>query len=253
MQSNTRLNTISDLLNTALDSEEEYVYQGEMSDYMRTYAGDAADELDSLFRARTPSESELRLFVKALSDPGRLKRGRSKALLLRLRETGRPFLDALADSPDPELRIFSLQTGVISMNPYFFNPLYGSITLEQRLMEDPDERVRAAALETAQQTIVHNAPYLEKSLQRGASNPLLAFLSRIAAHLDDPSPKVRAEAAKVMVRWAVEAGEETLELFLDRENNPTARKLLAKSKAPSDSATTDVGNGRPALNDSASG
>jgi hypothetical protein len=217
MDSNNRLSTIRYLLDTALDSEEEYLYHGEMSDYMRSYAGDAADDLDSLFRASVPTAAEIDLCVKALSDPGRIKRGRSKELLLRLRERSRSILDALANSPDPQLRIFALETGGASLNHFFFNPLYGTIELERRLLKDPDENVRAVALSTSRQTILHNAEYLKNSLHKGDSTPMLDLLSRIAERLDDPSPVVRAEATYVLARWATEVGEETLELFLDRE------------------------------------
>src|SRR5689334_9287649 len=127
MELNNRLNTIGYLLDTALDSEEEYLYHGEMSDYMRTYAGDAADELDSLFRASAPSADEIDLCVKALSDPRRIERGRSKQLLLRLGHRSRPLLEGLARSSDPRVRIFALETGGTSVNPYFFSPLYGII------------------------------------------------------------------------------------------------------------------------------
>ena len=240
MERNNRLNEISYLLNTALDSEEEYVYHGEMSDYMRSYASDAAEELDWLFRGSAPTEAEIALCVRALSDPDRIKRGRSKELLIRLRERSRPILDALGNSPNPHLRIFALETGRTSLNPYFPDPLYGYITLNRRLLDDPDESVRVVALSTAQPTIVHNAAYLEVSLQRGdsnASNPLLDFLSRILACLNDPSPRVSAEAANVLSRWAAEVGEETPEMLLARENNPAAREILARTKAPGDPTT----------------
>jgi hypothetical protein len=237
MNLNNRLNEISYLLNTALDSEEEYVYHGEMADYMRSYASDAAEELDWLFRGSAPTETEIDLCVKALSDPQRIKRGRSKELLLRLRERSRPILDALADSPDPQLRIFALETGNTSLNPYFPDPLYAFISLNRRLLDDPDENVRVVALSTAQPTMVHNAAYLEVSLQRGdsnASNPLLDFLSRILACLNDPSPRVSAEAANVLSLWAAEVGEETLDMLLERENNPAAREILVRTRTPGD-------------------
>ena len=247
MELNNRLKEISNLLRTALDSEEEYVYHGEMSDYMRSYAADAAEELDWLFRGSAPTAAEIDLCVKALSDPERIKRGRSKELLLRLRERSRPILDALGNSPDPHLRIFALETGRTSLNPYFPDPLYGFISLNRRLLEDPDENVRLVAISTAQPTIVHNAAYLEYSLQRGDSNPLLDFLSQILARLSDPSPKVRAEAANILSRWADEVGEETKERFLKRENNAAARAILARMRTHSDPTIEDD---HPALNDS---
>ena len=239
MDLNNRLKEISQLLSIALDSEEEYLYQGEMSDYMRSYAADAADDLDWLFRGTVPTEAEIDLCVKALSDAERIKRGRSKELLLRLRERSRPIIDALANSPDPHLRIFALETGGTSLNPYFPDPLYGYITLNRRLLEDPDERVRVVALSTAQPTMVHNAAYLEYSLQRDDSNPLLDFLCQIAARLDDPSAKVSAEAANLLSRWAAEVSEGTLEMFLERVNNDTARALFTGTRPPGDSTIED--------------
>ena len=239
MGSNDRLNEIGYLINTALDSEEEYLYEGEMSSYVRSYAVDAAMELSWLFRGSAPTTEEIDFCMKALSDSERIKRGRSKELLLRLRERSRPFIEALADSPDPQLRIFALETGRTSLNPYFPDPLYGSIELNRRLMDDPDENVRAVAVSTVQQTIVHNAAYLKASLPRGVSNTMLDLLSRILARLDDPSPRVRAEAANVLLLWAAEFGQETLELFLERENNPAAWEILANTKAPNDPTTKD--------------
>jgi hypothetical protein len=238
MGSDKRLNTIRYLLDTALDSEEEYLYEGEMSSYARTYAGDAASELDWSFRGSPPTAEEIDLCVKALSDPDRIRRGRSKELLLRLRERSRPILDALGDSPDPHLRIFALETARTSLNPYFPDPLYGHISLNRRLLDDPDESVRAAAISTAQPTIMHNAAYLQMSLQTGDTNPLLDFLSRILAGLHDPSHRVSAEAANVLLRWAAEVGEETLEMLLERENNPAARAILAGKRPPGDHAAS---------------
>jgi HEAT repeat protein len=246
MESNDRLNTIRYLLDTALDSEEEYVYHGEMADYMRSYAADAAEELDWLFRGSPPAAEEIDLCVKALSDPERIRRGRSKELLLRLRERSRPILDALANSPDPHLRIFALETGRTSLNPYFPDPLYGFISLNRQLLEDPDENVRAAALSTALDTMVHNAQYLEDSIRRGDSNPLLGFLSEALALLGDPSPEVQAEAANVLARWAAKVDREIVESFLGREDSLAAREILAKARATGDPATA---NDRPALND----
>ena len=163
-----------------------------------------------------------------------MKRGRSKALLLRLRENSRPILDALAGSHDPQLRIFALETGRASLNPYFPDPLYGSIELNRRLLKDVDENVRAVALSTSLPTITHNARYLEASIERGDNNPLLGFLSEALALLDDPSPSVRAQAANMLVRWATRVSEKALETFLQRENNSTAREVLARARASGD-------------------
>jgi hypothetical protein len=53
--SSNRLNTISSLLYSALDEEGEYLYEGEMSSYMRSYALDAAMDLRYLFQASPPT------------------------------------------------------------------------------------------------------------------------------------------------------------------------------------------------------
>jgi hypothetical protein len=177
--------------------------------------------------------------VKAISDPERIKRGRSKELLIRLRERSRPILDALGNSLDPRLRIFALETGGTSLNPYFHNPLYGFVSLNRRLLDDRDENVRVVALSTAQPIMLHNAAYLKNSLEGGDSNPLLDLLAQILARLGDPSPMVRTEAASVVSSWADEVGEETLEMLLERENNAEARAILAKTKAPNDPALND--------------
>jgi hypothetical protein len=245
-----RLKTISYLLDTALDSDEEYLYEGEMSSYMRTYAGDAADELSWLFRGSSPTEAEISLCVEALSDPRRMERGRSKDLLLRLRERSRPILNALGNSPNPQLRIFALETGATSLNPYFHDALYGTIDLERRRLEDPDADVRVAALTTAQQTIMHNAAYLKNRLERSTSNPMLDLLSQVLSRLDDPSPKVKTVAADLVRRWANEVGEASLETFLARENNRAAREILTGMNAAINLTKKDGNEHGKALKDS---
>ena len=235
MGSSSRLNTISSLLYSALDEEGEYLYEGEMSSYMRSYALDAAMDLRYLFQASPPTAEEIAYCVQVLSDPERIKRGGSKALLLTLRENSRPILDALANSSDPALRIFALETSSASTNPLFYSPLYTSIDLTRRLLEDPDENVRVVALSTEQQTIAHNAAYIKSSLQRGGGNPMLDFLSQILARLEDPSPRVREEAANVLLRCATAVGRETLDLLVARENNPAAREILANRRLPGSS------------------
>lgn len=216
MELNSRLRTISQLLDTALDSEEEYLYRGEMSDYMRSYASDAAEELKWMLRASGPTADEIAYCVEALSDPERIKRGRSKELLVRLRESSRPLIDALGDSPDPKLRIFALEAGNTSINPYFPDPLYSTIALNRRLLDDPDEGVRAAALSTIQRTIVHNAAYIKLCLQQGDSNSFTDLMFRICELRDDAAPAVQAEAANVVSQWANVVDGETLKLLLER-------------------------------------
>jgi hypothetical protein len=225
------LSRIRSCLQTALDCEEEYLHQGEMSDYMRSYVSDAANELDSLFRPDEPFGAEIDCCVEALSDLDRIRNGRSKQLLIQLRENSHPILNALANSADPQLRIFALETANTSINPLYFSPLYGSIHLERRLLSDSDENVRVAAISASKQTIDHNAKYLQKRLQDDTENSIVELFRQLLALLNDASAKVRAAAAKALGVWASQAGEEALNGFLEHENDPDARKALLRAKA----------------------
>ena len=69
-----RLNRLHALLWTALDSDEEYLYQGEMSDYARSYAVDGGMELRELLRATPPDVEEVALIVEALAAQERRER-----------------------------------------------------------------------------------------------------------------------------------------------------------------------------------
>jgi hypothetical protein len=230
-QNEVHLARIRRLLDTALDCEEEYLHQGEMSDYMRSYASDAANELDSLFGPDGPFGAEIDCCVEALSDPDRIRSGRSKQLLIQLRENSRPILNALANSTDPQLRIFALETAKTSINPLYFSPLYGRIDLEQRLLNDPDDNVRVAAISALKQTIDHNTEYLQNSFQNGTENSIVELLRQLLALLNDASATVQSAAAKALGVWAAAAGEEALDGFLEDENDPEARKALLMAKA----------------------
>ncbi|HEY9620691.1 MAG TPA: hypothetical protein V6C78_09995 [Crinalium sp.] len=225
------LSRIRSYLRTALDCEEEYLHEGEMSNYMRSYASDAANELDSLFRPDGPFGAEIDCCVEALSDPVRIRNGRSKQLLIQLRENSRPILNALANSTDPQLRLFALEAAKTSTNPLYFSPLYGSIDIERRLLNDPDENVQVVAISAVKQTIDHNAEYIQKSLQNGTENPIVELLRQLLALLNDASAKVRAAAAKALGVWAAHAGEEALNEFLEHETDSDARKALLMAKA----------------------
>ncbi|HEY9627322.1 MAG TPA: HEAT repeat domain-containing protein [Coleofasciculaceae cyanobacterium] len=225
------LSRIRSYLQTALDCEEEYLHQGEMSNYMRSYASDAANELNSLFRPDGPFGAEIDRCVEALSDRDRIKNGRSKQLLIQLRENSRPILNAIANSTDPQLRIFALETANTFINPLYFSPLYGSMDLERRLLNDPDENVRIAALSASKQTIDYQARYLQKSLQEGTEEPIVELLRQLLALLNDASAKVRIAAAKALGVWAAHAGEEALDGWLEHENDPDAREALLMAKA----------------------
>ncbi len=200
MQDSVRLQTIRWLLETALDNEEEYLYQGEMSDYMRSYAADAVANLDTLFRSSPPTPAEIDCCTAALANPERIAQSRSKQLLLRLRESSRPLLDALSRSSDPQLRIFALETGSTSLlGQRSYMPLYGTIDMAWRLLDDPDEEVRLAAISATAQTIRHNRGDLQHSLQTGSDNPMVSLFYRLLARLDDPAARVRAAAAKALL------------------------------------------------------
>ncbi|MBI4780821.1 MAG: HEAT repeat domain-containing protein [Oscillatoriophycideae cyanobacterium NC_groundwater_1537_Pr4_S-0.65um_50_18] len=221
---------IRSYLKDALDCEEEYLYQGEMSNYMRSYASDAADQLNSIFRPDGPFGAEIDCCVEALSDPDRIRNGRSKQLLLQMRENSRPILNALANSADPQLRIFALETADTPTNPTYFSPL-GSFDLKQRLLNDPDEKVQIAAISASKQTIDYQAKYLQKSLQDGTENSLVELLRQLLTLLNDASANVRTAAAKALGVWAAHAGEEALDGLLEHEHDPEARKALLMAKA----------------------
>lgn len=240
MDPNNRIHTICSLLETALDCEEEYLYEGAMGNYyMNSYATDAASELDDLFRASEPTAAEINCCVEALSDPERIKRGRSKKLLIQLRERSRSILNALSNSTEPQLRIFALETAQTSVSPPYFNPLYGSIDLKQRLLTDPDENVRIVAISCSKQTIDHNAAYLQKSLQTSTDNPTTGLFHQLLALLNDSSAKVRAAAAEALGVWASHAGHEALDVFLEHENDLEAREALVMAKALCDPTLKD--------------
>lgn len=234
MDSTGRFNTIRWLLQTALDDEEEYLYQGEMSSYARSYAADAASELDDLFRSSPPTPAEIEYCVAQLAQPERIQRGTSTKLLMRLRERSRPLLKALAHAADPQLRIFAIETASTSLNSYTFMPLYGTIDLEQQLLADPDENVRLAAIAATKQTIQHNADYVRYNLENDLANPMANLFQQFLALLDDPAAEVRAAAAKALGNWAAYAGLEALNRYIERENDPAAREALLAAKNLSD-------------------
>lgn len=232
MDSEKRLTKIRYLLETALDCDEEYLEEGAMGTYWpKSYANDAAEELRSLFKASEPTTAEINCCVEALANPERLKMGKSKRLLLQLRESSRSILNALSNSADPELRIFALETGKTSTNPVCFMPLYGSIVLEGQLLNDPDENVRIAAVLAVKQTIDHNAKYLRNNLQAGTDQPMVGLFYQLLTRLNDASANVRAVAAKALGDWAAYAGYSALNDLLERETDPKAREALASAKS----------------------
>lgn len=231
MNKAARLNEVRRLLGIALDSNEETLYHGEMASYIRSEAVEAAGELARLFQVAPPSASEIECCVEALLDPARLHSGRSRTLLLQLGRQSWPILEALAASPDPQMRLFALETGRFSTDPFSFAPLYGTIKLNRLLLDDPHEQIRAAAISTWEASARHNAAYLRSALQKGNSNPLLELLVEILARLKDPADTVRTAAVALLNSWADLAGEDALDLLAERGNMPRARDLLARPRA----------------------
>ncbi|MBW4613714.1 MAG: hypothetical protein KME21_10630 [Desmonostoc vinosum HA7617-LM4] len=202
MNPDQRLSDIRYDLKTALDSEEEYLEEGAMGTYWpKSYATYAAEQLKSLFKASEPTTAEIACCVEAISDPERISKGRSKKLLLQLGEQSRPILDALANSTDPQLRIFAVETANTSVNPSYFNPLYWGINLEQQLLNDPDENVRIATILALKPAIAHNARYIQMSLQKRINNGMTNLFHQLLARLNDTSAKVRTAAAEVLCVW----------------------------------------------------
>ncbi len=231
MNADQHLFEIRDLLATALDCEEEYLHYGEMSNYMKSYATDAANRLSSLFDPSGPTDAEvLHCCVAAISEPERIKQGRSQKLLLQLRERSGPILKTLADSTDPQLRIFALETASTSINPFYFNPLYGSTDLERRLLNDPDEDVRIAAISATKQTIEHNTKYICISLQNGCDSLMVELFRQLLTLLHDASARVRMAAAAALRSWASQVDQDALAALLEHENGSEVRQALAKAK-----------------------
>ena len=208
-----RLKTIRRLLETALDGEEEYLYQGEMSEYKRLSADDAIAELDFLFRKSPPTLAEIDFCVEALSVPERVRSGRSKRFLIRLGDRSRPFLEAFSRSQEPRLRIFALETGGVSVAG---SKLYGGVEMERRLLEDANEDVRLAAVESVRWTLSQNLDYLNRALENESENPIVELFRRFLTLLKDTSPKVRAAIAEAIESFTSQAGREVLNGIIER-------------------------------------
>ena len=241
-----RLNTISYLLNTALNLEEEYLYDGEMSSYVRTYPRMPRTSWTASFE---PHRRPLRKLVCA-SRRSPTRNGSNAADRKNCysnSEKSRPILDALAGSPDPQLRIFALETGRASprstllsapIREYRAKPPAAGRSCRKRAGCSPSQpRSRPSFT----MPLIWRIAFGEVPALR-----CLIFCAGFLPGWVDPSPLVRTEAANVVLRWAAEVGEETLDKLLEREDNPTAREMLALARA------TDVPtmNGdAPALND----
>ena len=205
MRSGNRVPEIRRLLETALDNDEEYLYEGEMSSYPRWYASDAVSDLRTMFAAFAPTAEEIALCVTEISKPERIANGKSKRFLLALGDRSRPVLDALSESSDSQLRLFALEAGGQWTNSLYYSPVYSSVEMEIRLLEDPDEVVRLAAVQSASETLRHNAKSLGFLIE---NNEWFARLYKTLVELlDDASPEVRAAVAEALDGGQLRSGE----------------------------------------------
>jgi hypothetical protein len=243
MNAERRLSRIRRELETALDNEEEYLEEGAMGTYFpRSCAAQAAADLVDLFKRDPPTAEEVACCVEAISDLERIAKGRSGQLLLWLREQSHAILDALADSSNPRIRIFALETAHTSLNPVNFDPLYWALALKHRLFDDPDADVRVAAISGSRRGIVHNALFLQISLQKRTTNQFTDRFDLILARLHDESAEVRTATATVLRdwgacvghehlgHWAARVGHEALDVLLKHESATEAREALLRAQ-----------------------
>lgn len=179
------------LLDTALDSTEEYIYEGEMCFYPRRYADDACSRIDMMLRTSEPDEAEMALIINKLLEPGRLARGASFELLIGLRENSGSILRALSENADKDIRLFALKACKASLPGHYYRPLYGTIDIERRLLDDPEVEVRLAAVEASIDTLRRNSEYLAKHIESGSTVPMVELFNAVSGKLDDPSPRIR--------------------------------------------------------------
>lgn len=226
-----RIPEIRQLLETALDNDEEYLYEGEMCYYDRSYAGDAVSALRTMFSFYPPNAEEIEVCVAEISKSERIANDRSKRVLLSLFDQSRPILNALSKSNDARLRLFALVTGGQWTNYLYYSPLYGSVEMEIRLLEDTDEDVRLAAVLSASETMLHNMKSLGWMIEKQSEHWFVGLYKKFFALLDDASPKIRAAAAAALGKWAAENARDALIARLGREGDPEVRALLAAAIA----------------------
>lgn len=182
---------LSQHLDTALDSTEEYIHEGEMCFYPRRYADDACSRIDMMLRTAEPDEDEMSLIIEKLLVPDRLARGSSLELLVGLRERSGPILRALAENADKDVRLFALKACRASLPGHSYRPLYGAIDIERRLLDDPDPEVRAAAVEASIETLQRNAEYVRKQIEIGSDVPLVELFDAVSGMVNDPLLQIR--------------------------------------------------------------
>jgi HEAT repeat protein len=229
MDPEARLRTIAWLLDTALDNQEEYLYEGEMSSYVRSYASDAAAELRQLFQQTGMTPMEIAYCVAAISPSERIARGSSKQLLVRLGEESRPLLVALATAIDARLRLFAIETANHNTSQAHRSrprPLSMLIADVPHLLDDPDEDVRLAAASSSA-WMWSNVSFIQQRAQADSGHIVIQLYKKFLALLDDPSARVRAAAATALGSWAAEVASEALMNRLEREGDPNVRRALA--------------------------
>jgi hypothetical protein len=229
MDHEARLRTIAWLLHTALDSEEEYLYDGEMSSYIRSYASEAAAELQRLFQQTGITPTEIANCVAELSDSERIARGGSKRLLVRLGEESRPLLIALANGNDARLRLFAIETAshnTSQAHNYRPRPLWRLISDVPHLLDDPDDDVRLAAASSSE-WMWSNVGFIKKRAQEDSDHIVIQLYKKFLTLLDDPAAKVRGAAANALGSWAAEVARDALVARLEREDDPSVRHALA--------------------------
>jgi hypothetical protein len=221
-----RVPEIRRLLETALDCDEEYLYEGEMSYYARTYAGDAVSQLRMMFASSAPTPEEINACVAEFADAERMANGKSQMVLLNLSDKSRPILDALSRSNEARLRLLALEAGGQWTNYLYYSPLYPSVDMKIRLLEDPDEEVRLAAVLAAGETMRHNMKSLGWMIEKNREHWFVELYKTFFELLDDPSPRIRAAAAEALSQWAAANSRAALIERLEKESAPAVRKIL---------------------------
>lgn len=218
-------------LKTALDDKEEYLYEGEMSSYARTYAGDARTSLREMFRQQPPSREEIDYCVAEIIKPERLTSGGSAELLEWLGEQSYPFFEALARSSDAKVRLFAVETAEKGGGKFHrLSPVCHLIAQAPELLEDSDEEVRLAAARSST-WMKSNTYFLKSPREENENHIVFRIYRRFLALLDDASPAVRVAAAEALGLWASEIAHEALKARLEREENPEAREALTAAIA----------------------
>ena len=231
MRLRDRVPEIRRLLETALDCDEEYIYEGERSYYARTYAGDAVSDLRMMFASSAPKSEEIAVCVAEISKAERIANGKSKRVLLNLSNQSRLILDALSRSNEARLRLFALEAGGQWTNHLYYSPLYPSVDMKIRLLEDENDEVRLAAVLAAGETMLYNMKSLGWMIERDNDHWFVKLYKTFFELLADPSPEIRGAAAQALGEWAAEDARDALRIRLAREDRPEVRVILAAAIA----------------------